>query len=310
MKEENILKMIFPNYYKDFKCIADKCKHSCCVGWEIDVDDDTLNYYNSLDGDFALKIKNSISKDSEPHFILQDGKRCPHLDKNGLCSIITNLGEDALCDICFDHPRFRNFYFDTFEIGLGLCCEAAAELILTSDKKFELENFDLSKDFYTNEEMEILSLRSELFDIMKRRELSIELRHKKLLEKLNCKLPEKSMSEWCDFYMSLEILDENWKNHLQNLKISTLENIYEIENEKTKISFEQLTIYFIYRHFSSVPSISEAKKFLCFAILSTKIIMALYALDSSEDSLLDFARMYSAEIEYSDENIEKICREF
>ena len=25
-----------PSYYKDFKCIADKCRHSCCIGWEID----------------------------------------------------------------------------------------------------------------------------------------------------------------------------------------------------------------------------------------------------------------------------------
>ena len=39
------MKLFAPEYYKDFVCIADRCKHSCCVGWEIDVDKDTLEKY-------------------------------------------------------------------------------------------------------------------------------------------------------------------------------------------------------------------------------------------------------------------------
>ena len=31
-----------PSYYKKFKCIADKCHHNCCIGWEIDIDDEAL----------------------------------------------------------------------------------------------------------------------------------------------------------------------------------------------------------------------------------------------------------------------------
>ena len=26
-----------PSYYKTFQCIADKCEHSCCIGWEIEL---------------------------------------------------------------------------------------------------------------------------------------------------------------------------------------------------------------------------------------------------------------------------------
>ena len=37
--------MLVPNYYKDFLCIADKCRHSCCIGWEIDIDEETLEFY-------------------------------------------------------------------------------------------------------------------------------------------------------------------------------------------------------------------------------------------------------------------------
>lgn len=33
------MKYKVPSYYKDFKCIAGSCKHTCCEGWEIDVDE-------------------------------------------------------------------------------------------------------------------------------------------------------------------------------------------------------------------------------------------------------------------------------
>ena len=120
---------IFPNYYKKFKCIADRCKHSCCIGWEIDIDDDTKEYYESLEGDFAEKLRERI-KGEPAHFTLCADGRCPFLNKEGLCDIIIELGEDSLCDICFLHPRFSNVYEDFIETGLGLCCEEAARLIL------------------------------------------------------------------------------------------------------------------------------------------------------------------------------------
>ena len=133
------MKTLVPNYYKKFRCIADKCRHNCCVGWEIDIDDDTLGYYSDLSGDFGKKVRQNIDFDDEcPHFILKEGDRCPFLEPDGLCEIIKRLGEDALCDICTDHPRFRNFFSEHTEMGLGLCCEEAARIILSSDEPFEL----------------------------------------------------------------------------------------------------------------------------------------------------------------------------
>ena len=35
------MKLYAPEYYKQFQCIADKCTHSCCIGWEIDIDEIT-----------------------------------------------------------------------------------------------------------------------------------------------------------------------------------------------------------------------------------------------------------------------------
>ena len=123
------MKQIAPSYYKKFKCIADKCKHSCCIGWEIDVDEQTDEYYKTVGGELGKRLGESIDRSTElSHFVLSADERCPFLNKNGFCDIISALGEDALCQICADHPRYRNFYSDRTEIGLGLCCEAAAEL--------------------------------------------------------------------------------------------------------------------------------------------------------------------------------------
>ena len=43
------MKFRIPKYYKQFHCIADKCKDSCCsAGWEIDIDEESLNLYKSV----------------------------------------------------------------------------------------------------------------------------------------------------------------------------------------------------------------------------------------------------------------------
>ena len=52
------MKLIAPSYYKNFKCIAGKCKNNCCkAGWEIDIDDDTANLYKSVNTTFGEKLK-------------------------------------------------------------------------------------------------------------------------------------------------------------------------------------------------------------------------------------------------------------
>ena len=33
--------LIYPATADAFRCIADACRHTCCKGWEIDIDPDT-----------------------------------------------------------------------------------------------------------------------------------------------------------------------------------------------------------------------------------------------------------------------------
>ncbi len=50
------MKLFAPRYYKKFKCSADKCDHSCCVGREIDVDETALKNTNRFVTAMALQF--------------------------------------------------------------------------------------------------------------------------------------------------------------------------------------------------------------------------------------------------------------
>lgn len=43
----------YPDYYPLFHCIADRCRHNCCIGWEIDVDGDSLAAYDQIGGEMG-----------------------------------------------------------------------------------------------------------------------------------------------------------------------------------------------------------------------------------------------------------------
>ena len=33
-----------PDYFDEFECIAGRCRHSCCAGWEVEIDEKTFDY--------------------------------------------------------------------------------------------------------------------------------------------------------------------------------------------------------------------------------------------------------------------------
>lgn len=171
-----------PVYYKEFQCIASACTDTCCAGWEIDVDDETLEKYRSVKGDFAKRLWNEIelpeNEDGEPaHFKLAKCDRCPFLNAENLCDIFINLGEDYLSYICTHHPRYYEWYMGGKEAGLGLVCEAAAELILRPNDGEELEELheddvpetEEDEDLETELELEekVFALRARLFSLIK-----------------------------------------------------------------------------------------------------------------------------------------------
>ena len=143
--------MIFrtPAYYKKFKCIASDCSDNCCIGWEIDIDRISRARYERVSGSFGDRLREGMteSPDGSCSFCLSEGRRCVFLNKDNLCDIIIELGEDALCQICRDHPRYFEWFDDgTKEGGMGLCCEEAARIILTNEEPFSVTETEIRDD--------------------------------------------------------------------------------------------------------------------------------------------------------------------
>ena len=115
--------LVYPDYYPAFRCIADRCRHTCCAGWEIDIDPDARAAYGRVTGLLRDKLRRAVRDDPTPHFVLAVGERCPFLTDENLCELILSRGDESLlCRICRDHPRWRSFLPGRTEIGVGLCC--------------------------------------------------------------------------------------------------------------------------------------------------------------------------------------------
>ena len=207
----------YPDYYPLFHCIADRCRHNCCIGWEIDVDEDSLAAYDQIGGEMGERLHKCIDRSGEmPHFLLGEQERCPFLNGKNLCDLILYGGEGMLCQICTDHPRYRSFFSERTEIGVGLCCEEAARLILTRPEKTMLVT--TGEGELDEEGTALLTLRDHLFAIAQNREEPIERRIEQILSACGAHVPDVPLAQWAEFYLSFERMDEAWTGILEALR--------------------------------------------------------------------------------------------
>lgn len=293
------MKLYAPKYYSSFTCIADRCRHSCCIGWEIDIDENTMKRYSELDHPYGTAVRNSIDYSEPPHFRLNPDDRCPHLDGRGLCRIISEIGEDHLCDICREHPRFYNVCARGRFVGLGLSCEEACRIILGSDSYNE---FALVGDI--PEESEISEFDSffeieKIYSILSDRTQSYEHRLKKIASSYS--LPsEIGKSYRNDILEQLEYLEEEHKV----LFLDAPDAIFPKENNE---AYERALAYFVFRH--CIPSADEAefRAALGFAMFCENLLRSL---SYENKDIRETARIISEELEYSEDNTESIKTEF
>lgn len=311
------MRYIFPDYYKKFKCIADKCKHNCCIGWEIDIDEESKHFYDNVEGKMGERLKVNISNEGEPHFILGENERCPFLNNKNLCDIIIELGEDHICEICTAHPRFVNEFTDRIEAGIGLCCEEAARIILSKRDYvlFEIDE-DLQDEGYYDEEYIIL--RDKVLNILQDRSIKLTKRIDKMLSLCSADKPDRNIGNWAEKFLKLERLDNNWSNILYDLR-DNWDNIdidgFNLHMKDRQIEYEQLMIYFIYRHFANAYNEIDMHARAAFSVLAYMIIYYIGAVIWSKTDKFDFeqqvevARLFSSEIEYSNKNLDILLDE-
>lgn len=232
-----------PEYYDEFSCIASRCKDSCCAGWEIDIDDESYEYYRSVEGPFGDRLRESmfVAEDGGYRFKLKGPKRCAMLNDNNLCDLYTALGEEALCEVCTEYPRFSLVYGQVEQKALSLSCEEVGRILFGRTEPEQLIDIELPGDCEDDEEdpqyvafMEWVQ--KEAVAILQNRELSITERTREFLA-------------WCDRVQTiinysqakddLSIL-EAWKNQDADREIGEWEqkNIEGKEKPARNLSYE------------------------------------------------------------------------
>lgn len=309
------MKLIAPDYYREFSCLMGDCRHSCCAGWEIDVDDEALSRFRAVPGALGDRLRESIEEDADgARFRLTEDERCPFLNGEGLCELILSLGEDSLCQICADHPRYRNFFSDRTEIGLGLCCEAAGRLILSRREPVQLVELsnDGPDDPILPEEAALIDLRSRLIALAQDRSSTVDRRVGRLLSASGLSL-ETDPGCWCEFLQTLERMDDAWADRLSALEHTPPAPLPEEPLWET--AFEQLLVYLLYRHLPGALDDGDISGRIAYAALICRLLKGLCGAQCalsgrfSPDDLVELARLYSSEIEYSDVNLTAILEE-
>lgn len=200
------MRYVKPHYYDEFKCVADKCPDTCCAGWQIVIDDDTLVKYEeyiqeateaqseggndiSKDNEFALYLSKSV--DWEEGCFLQHGRRCAMLNDQNLCDLISAKGEGYLCHTCDRYPRHIEEFDGVREYSLSLSCPVAADMMLKMKEqtKFVVQEDDqpdpLEDEFEDFDFMLFTQLedaREVIFYILQNRNLPIVERMAILME--------------------------------------------------------------------------------------------------------------------------------
>ena len=214
------MSLFAPSYYPAFHCIADQCQHSCCIGWEIVIDPATLARYKALPPKARKAIfTHTVTHKGATSFRLTAEGRCPFLNTSGLCRLIISHGESILCDICREHPRFYNVYSKRTEVGLGLCCEEAARLILTHPQPFELiciEEASPSVQIEDPFEADFFAQRDQIFATLLGDDRPLSARISALLAEyqLSPAAVYENDGHWHNIYRTLERLDPAWENSL------------------------------------------------------------------------------------------------
>lgn len=122
------MRYTFPHYFDAFRCVAAECTDTCCAGWAIMIDEDSLHRYSNMDGSFGERVKNSINW--EAGSFCQHNKRCAFLNEDNLCDMHMYGGEQMLCDTCKNYPRHMEEYEGLREGSLSLSCIESAKIIL------------------------------------------------------------------------------------------------------------------------------------------------------------------------------------
>lgn len=319
---------IFLSCFASFRCIAGACPDTCCAGWEVDLDEDTLRRYHQLPGALGNEIRSAICQEDDYTFFRLKNGQCPFLNKEKLCRLILALGEDSLSVTCREHPRFWEEYGNTRETCLSISCPEAARLLL--EEPLELCAQETDESAPEDPELNPAFFRQLL--IYRRALFALSRSHRSLADRLSLALdavengitlPEDdeippdfwdslpapplqlSLTDYFAAMESMEFTRPQLKELLPRVIASGAP--LPLADSEAADAGGRILFYFLYRYvLRGVWSGLVAEK-VRFAVYSTAAILALSQhmdAPSAHLQILDAAVLYSREVEHSPENLE------
>ena len=223
-----------PGYYDAFRCAAGACPDSCCHEWEVQVDDVSAARYRALPGALGDALRGALREEEGQTLMTLRAGKCPMWRPDGLCSIQSELGEQALCQVCRDFPRLCHDYGDFQERMLELSCPEAAKWILGEESPWVEElSPEAGEADYDRADMELLlTSREQAREILAGTEtpgrklarlLLLGMETQQILD--TGEIPEPlgeaealsepaSVREVIPFFAGLEILTDRWRERL------------------------------------------------------------------------------------------------
>ena len=321
--------------YRDFKCLADKCRYTCCEGWDIEIDPKTYEKWEK-----SKELLRGVKKedlDSKKRYLInkETFSKCPFLEE-GLCKIVKEKGENYLSEACKTFPRIENDFENKRELSLSLSCEAVLD-ILDSLKREEIGFKDKEGDF-KEEELLNLKIREALIDIIKEEEFPLEERlliafdmllsiledeiynsYDALLEEINKYEDKEYKREVASVYKEIEINKSEALEELNALFLDMVENYLRVENLKSLLepitSFsKQIKLSYLEKSFKDFKEAFKEEELLLEKAIIYKIYTNCVSCDMEEMTLsfqliiLEYLMVrYSAFLKYSisQKNLEK-----
>ncbi len=324
------MKEIYPAFYKDFKCIANRCEDSCCKDWDIDVDSETEKFYNTVQGALGDKIRSLTVTDEygERVFRSTDG-RCPFWNQDMLCDIYIGIGEEHLSRTCANFPRVKVDYVDFRENILSFACPEAARLMLKADNAYadfggddELSVSEDSEDFMSfllkarSRTAKILSDKTQPFAYRLADCLEFNAQVQSLLDGAEPQPLDLDGTEYegLDFIFEMhdcfEIMSEKWRKALAEVRKK--QNELKIRADFDR-DFEKFAQYYVYRYYleavNSGDVLYSIKRIVC-AFVVTGLMDALFAKQDYPLPRMRILQRYSKEVEHSYDNTEMLNAEF
>ena len=298
------MKIVKPTFYKTFKCIAGDCPDSCCQGWEVDADSDSLEYYKTLDNSLEIKkrIDSVLSKDefNNTIFTLAPKKRCPFLNDKNLCDMHIAIGGEHTPYTCRTFPRFIYDFGGTREIGISFSCPVASDMMYNTESfDFETEvNSDLPtlNDIDAEKYFLLYKGRAEAYKIAKDKNKSIRERLNDLLD-LGVLLQEKLRPydeggddiAFFDVFKNPELINPEWKEKVENFSLKQVSDTQSNEN---------ILMYFLYKYLMQAVYDDDALSKIKMAVLG--VLINTYF---GEDSWT--VHLWSKETEHSQYNMDR-----